>query len=462
MRTFVRILIAVIVIGGLAYGGWVYWQKNQAPAVSFKTTPVKRGELLATISATGTIEPEEVVDVGAQVAGQILSFGDDAKHPGKQIDYNSEVEQGTVLARIDDVLYASDVESAKAALESSKAAVERAQADIKQYDAKLKQAENDWNRAKDQPLAVMSQADKDAFEAAYYTGLANVAVAKAALAQAEKGVPQAEAVLNRAKRNLSFCTITSPVKGVIIDRRVNVGQTVVSSLNAPSLFLIAKDLTKVQVWASVNEADIGNIHEGQTANFTVDTFPGRTFKGKVGKIRLNATMTQNVVTYVVEVDADNSDGTLKPYLTANVQFEVARHDNAVLVPNVALRWVPSTEELVTPDARGQGGRGGPGGGGGGRPGGGGGGAMGGGKRGGPEGNSAGAMPQQHRGTLYVKDGEFVKPIKVKIGNTDGTNTEILSNDVKEGDEVVTSEVHGEAGGDDAARNPFLPQFGRRR
>src|SRR5208337_2698142 len=149
--------------------------------------------------------------------------------------------------------------------------------------------------------------------------------------QAQKAVDQAQATLKKAQDNLSYCTIISPVKGVIIDRRVNIGQTVVSSLNTPSLFLIAKDLNRLQVWVSVNEADIGRIHPGQPATFTVDAYPGEVFPGEVGKVRLNATMTQNVVTYTVEINTDNSGGKLLPYLTANVNFLAGEATNALLV-----------------------------------------------------------------------------------------------------------------------------------
>ena len=169
---------------------------------------------------------------------------------------------------------------------------------------------------------------------------------KAAIVQAKGTVAQAEATLKRALQNLNYCTIKSPVKGVIIDRRVNIGQTVVSSLNAPSLFLLAKDLNRLQVWVSVNEADIGRIKPGQPVTFTVDAQPGDVFPGKVGKIRLNATMTQNVVTYTVEVDTDNSGGKLLPYLTANVTFIVGERKNVLLVPNAALRWTPQLEQVV--------------------------------------------------------------------------------------------------------------------
>src|SRR4029450_5132323 len=146
-------------------------------------------------------------------------------------------------------------------------------------------------------------------------------------------VPQAEAVWDRPHKSLGYCTITAPVKGVIIDRRVNIGQTVVASLNAPSLFLIAKDLKRMQVWVSVNEADIGSIKAGQPVRFTGDAYPNRAFHGEVNKVRLNAAMTQNVVTYTVEVTTDNSSGRLLPYLTANVQFEINRRRKVLVAPN---------------------------------------------------------------------------------------------------------------------------------
>src|SRR5690348_9444236 len=176
---------------------------------------------------------------------------------------------------------------------------------------------------------------------------------KAQLEQARSGVQQAQAALDKAKRNRDFCTIKSPVKGVIIDRRVNIGQTVVSSFNAPSLFLIAKDLTRMQIWVGVNEADIGRINPGAPVTFTCDTFPGRQFEGTVGKVRLNATMTQNVVMYTVEVNTENPDRLLLPYLTANVHFVTRLETNVLLVPNAALRWSPSSPAQISPEARSQ-------------------------------------------------------------------------------------------------------------
>ena len=340
-----RILIIMVVAVVAALALTAYLLRGSGKSAGFKTVQVKRGDLQATISATGTVEPEEVVDVGAQVAGKIVSFGKDKD--GREVDYGSIVEAGMVLAQIDDVLYAADAAAAKAQLAQAKAAVQKAQADLGQMQAKLFQTENDWERAqKLGPSDALSQTDFDAARAAYEVAKANLAVGKAAVVQAQGTVAQAEATLKRALQNLSYCTIVSPVKGVIIDRRVNIGQTVVASLNAPSLFLLAKDLTRMQVWVSVNEADIGRIKPGQPVTFTVDAYPGEIFSGEVGKVRLNATMTQNVVTYTVEIITDNSNGKLLPYLTANVNFIVGERKNVLLVPNAALRWTPQVAQVV--------------------------------------------------------------------------------------------------------------------
>jgi HlyD family secretion protein len=456
-----KLLVLIVLLAAGGAGGFLWWQRSAQPTASFRTAPVQRGDLLITISATGTVEPEEVVDVGAQVAGKIESFGADPANPGRPVDYGTHVEKGTVLARIDPSLYAADVEQATAQYEQAKANIQRAQADLAQMRAKLHQAEQDWKRAETIGTTggALSASDFDNYRAIYETARATVGVGEASVVQAEKAAMQSEAMLKRSKTNLGYCTIQSPVKGVIIDRRVNIGQTVVASLNAPSLFLIAKDLTRIQVWASVNEADIGSIRAGQGVTFTVDAYPGRTFTGRVNKIRLNASMTQNVVTYTVEITTDNSDGKLLPYLTANVRFEVTQKENAVTVPNAALRWTPSPDQVV-PEARigaaGFSGRGG---------GDGGGSRRGGGNRpAGDRGNTSrpdGDRSANKAGTIWVPDGAFVRPIPVKVGLSDGTATEVSGEAVREGLEVVVGENSpgtpgGGPGGSTAS--PFMPRF----
>lgn len=450
MKSVMKLLVWVVVIGALVAGGWTWYaRRGQEPTVVYRTEPVKRGTLTSSISATGTVEPEEVVDVGAQVTGQILSFGTDAN--GKTIDYTSPVEKGTVLARIDDSLYAADVANTKASLELAKAGVVRAQADLNQSKAKLYQAQRDWERAqKLGPSDALAQSAYDGYKSAYETAQAAVGVSQASIAQADAQVSQAQAAYDRAMRNESYCTIISPVKGVIIDRRVNIGQTVTASLNAPSLFLLAKDLTKMQVWVAVNEADIGNIHPGQVVTFTIDAYPGRTFKGSVGKVRLNAQMTQNVVTYTVEVLTDNSDSTLLPYQTANVQFQVDRKDSVLIVPNAALRWLPSEQE-VAPDVRAEMASSDTGGG------------EGSGEAGGSHAHSgghkkSGSAPQVRHGMVWVQDGLYVRPLSVTLGITDGTNTEVRSDKLAENSPVIVGEEVAGADGAASGDNPFAPHF----
>ena len=435
-RTLVIAVVAVV--AALALLG--YLLRGSGKSVGFRTVQVKRGDLQATISATGTVEPEEVVDIGAQVAGKIVTFGKDKQ--GKPVDYGSVVEAGMVLAQIDDALYAADAASAKAQLAQAKAAVQKAQADLGQMQAKLFQTERDWERARKLgPSDALSQTDYDASRSAFEVAKANVAVGQAAIVQAQGAVSQAEANLRRALQNLSYCTIISPVKGVIIDRRVNIGQTVVASLNAPSLFLLAKDLKRLQVWVSVNEADIGHIHPGQAVTFTVDAFPGEVFEGEVGKVRLNATMTQNVVTYTVEIITDNSSGKLLPYLTANVTFIVGERKHVLLVPNAALRWTPTSEQVVgefresfkkakeraAPDQA--------------KP------------------AAKAGKPSMPRGLVWVPQGNLVRPVQVTLGLSDGSLMEVESAELQEGTPVVVGENGSRPAGQPApGGSPFTPQI----
>ena len=443
MRPWIKRAIVLLVVLGLGGGAIAWYRHNGGQSVSFRTAPVRRGDLLAAISATGTVEPEELVDVGAQVAGKIDAFGKDKK--GQPIDYGSVVEEGTVLAWIDDSLYAADVELTRAQLQQAKAGVRRAQAELEQLKAKFHQAERDWNRAqKLGPSEALAESSYDAYRSAFESARANVAVGEAAIVQARDAVVEAQATFERAQRNLSYCTIQSPVKGVIIDRRVNIGQTVVASLNAPSLFLIAKDLNRMQVWVAVNEADIGNIHPGQPVRFTVDAYPGEEFRGEVRKIRLNATMTQNVVTYTVEVTTDNSNGRLLPYLTANVRFELSRRNDVLLVPNAALRWFPQLEQ-VAPDDRAS--------------------ADSSADRSGAVGEerqvaepAAQAGFSAREGTVWVQDDKYVRPIKVQAGLSDGTTTEVQGDELKEGLEVIIGEQSPVV--NNPGTSPFTPQLRR--
>ncbi len=336
------------------------------------------------------------------------------------MDYGSEVAEGALLAKIDDSVYAADLSVAKAGELS-------AEANLEQMNARLDQAEAEWKRAQDLFAGkLISQVDYDTAKANYEVARANVSVAKS-------GIAQAGADLEKAQRNLDFCTINSPVSGVIIDRRVNIGQTVVASLNAPSLFLIARDLTKMQIWAAVNEADVGRIKPATPVTFTVDAFPGREFQAVVGKVRLNATMTQNVVLYTVEINVDNSEKLLLPYLTANVRFILRRETNALLVPNAALRWQPMSLAEVAPEARNSILIDPPG-----------------------DTNSAAATKKNSaQRVLWFRSGDFVKPIEVTAGISDGVSTAVTAEGLAEGDEVVTGETIATK---DDVKNPFLPKL----
>ena len=309
-----RAIIIIFAVVAVAGGGAAYFisdSLNADPRPNLQVAAIVRGDLVTTINATGTVEPEEVINVGAQVAGKIESFGRDPHDPTKQVDWGTEVEEGTVLAVIDPTLYKAQVDQVAASLAEAKA-------DVLQLQAKADQAEQEWKRAQSlKPMKAIADTDHDLAKANCLVAKANVEVGKAT-------IQRCEAVLTMAKANLDYTVIKSPVKGVIISRRVNIGQTVVAALNAPSLFLMAKDLRKMQIWASVNEADIGRIRPGQPVHFTVDAYPEQTFEGKVLQVRLDAQTSQNVVTYTVVVTTDNSDGQLLPYLTANLKFEVDR------------------------------------------------------------------------------------------------------------------------------------------
>jgi HlyD family secretion protein len=353
MRTIFSILI-LIGLAGLAGFGYVKYYRGEGTS-SFRTAPVERGNMLPTIEATGSLEPEEVVDIGSQVNGLITEL---------KADFGSNVETDQVLATVDDKIY-------KAIADQNEAAVSAAKGNLALAKANAKLAQENFERDKvllgTKGALTPSQSDADV--AACESTQATVVIDEAA-------IKQADAMLRQSQTNLGYCNIRSPVKGTIVDRRVNKGQTVVSSLSASSLFLLAKDLSRIQVWASVNEADIGRIHPGLKVHFKVDAYPNDTFEGEVAQIRLNATMTQNVVTYTVVVTTQNPvidespvkdtiagsvDATipgsvggphykLLPYMTASLTFEIDRHENVLKVPNAALRWKPQPKQIA-PDIR---------------------------------------------------------------------------------------------------------------
>ncbi len=444
MKTIVSTILVVAAVALLGVGG--YYGVNYlsaAPATSFKTTAVKRGDIMPTIAATGTLQPEEIVDVGAQVVGRIIDFGIDPSDPDKKkrIDYGSIVHENTDLAYIDDEKY-------RAAVDQAQASLKRAEADLLQYKAKLVQSQKELKRSKELislgTLPGSSRPIKGIADSDFDLAVANEAVGHANVATAEASIKLAQAALHLAETDLKYTVIKSPVEGVIIVRRVNIGQTVVSSLNSPSLFLLAKDLTRMQVWASVNEADIGRIKLDMPVSFTVDAFPQEVFKGKVVQIRDNATMTQNVVTYTVVVSTDNANRRLRPFLTANLQFEIDQRKDVLTVTNAALRWKPKPTQ-IDPEFRvanaGEKQAGKP-------------------LRGSGTGETKPNKPlraKSDRGKVWVEDGEFVRPVNVQIGLSDGITTEISGDELKEGMEVVIGTARKDAAAEETT-NPFAPKI----
>lgn len=401
MKTFLAICLLI----GASASGAFWWLNNQPePLPKFRSLSPSRGELLIAVSATGTVEPVEVVDVGAQIVGRVKEFGPDRSEEGKTIDFGSKVKAGDILSQIDDSTYLAERDKAQANLRLAKA-------DLKRSQAQQTHAQGDFKRAE-------SLRDTNA-ESDFDRALAAAEMAKAEVLVSEARVEQAELALKQAEINLGYTRISAPIDGVVIDRKVNVGQTVVAGLNAPSLFLLARDLDRMQVWAAVNEADIGEIHLGQSVSFKVDAHRDRTFAGTVTQIRLNAGMSNNVVAYGVIVAIDNHDGALKPYMTANLQFEVARRSDALLIPNQALRWRPTLNQIspefrdeyrVTTSATA---------------------AL--------DGSGAGELPlvDTKTPTVWVvsHDG-LAKPIAVTTGLTDGMSTEVTGGDLTEDDRLI--------------------------
>jgi HlyD family secretion protein len=364
---------------------------TQDRGVKFRTAPARRGDLTVTVLTTGVLQPEEVVDVSPQVAGAVQKLGADPGDPTKTIDWNSQVEAGTVLLQIDPKLY-------QAAADLARAKANKARAAALVAEARLAGSEREWQRAQKLGPAI-ARAELEALRTKF-----EVARAEVELARADLEVARAE--LTSAEANLGHCTVRSPAKGVVVDRRVNVGQTVASSLTAPSLFLIAKDLRRLQVWASVFEGDVGQIKAGQKATFTVDAYPDQVFQAVVQQVRLNASMTQNVVTYTVVLNTDNAGLKLLPYMTAEVRVAAdTKKKNALLVPVAALRWWPEVTQVV-PYARAR--------------------FL----------TMKPAAPHQTAGYVWVEEKGFVSPVSVRRGFVNSNEVELIGGDVAAGMRVV--------------------------
>lgn len=450
MKAFIGLLIFLGVAGSGA-ALW-YFQGGRHTTGTYRTVVVERGNLTAVVSSTGPTQAENVIDIGAQnsIPCQIRTFGPDLlRNSSKPVDRRSPVDKDQVLAQLDDRLYKTQLDQAEAEVDQAKINVLRAEADLLQMQSRLTQADRDWQRMRGlvSSKGVVSELDYDIARTNYEAARSTLTVGKAVKDAAVKGQVKAEAALAQARTNLEYCTIKSPIKGMIIDRRVNVGQTVVSGLTASSLFLIAEDLKKLEVWAAVNEADIGVVKKGQRVLFTVDAYPGETFLGFVKEVGLNANNTQNVVTFPVYITVDNSDERLYPYMTANVRIEVAQRDNVILVPSAALRWKPLMTQVLPEERVGYGKSLQP-------------------KEAGPiklskPGEIDKDKERGTRGTVWVRAGEHVRPVKLRLGLTDGTNTEVLGDGLNEGDEVVIGATQVSSG-EDAVINPFAPKIERKK
>ncbi len=424
------LILALVVLAGAAFAFSRYRRTDDGPGYRF--VAVERGDVEATVNATGTLAAVSTVQVGTQISGQIAEL---------HADFNDHVKRGELIARIDPTLLRQTVRDAEASLDRSRADLARVERDYARSEKLL-------------AGGLITQSDYDTVQY-------NLAAAKAE-------VESAEAALARAKQNLAYADIYSPIDGVVIERNVDVGQTVAASLSAPQLFLIAEDLSKMQILASVDESDIGQIHDGQEARFTVQAYPNQVFHGAVEQVRLQSKTQENVVAYTVVVTAANPDGKLLPGMTATVDFLVDTAHDVLKVANAALRFRP-TEAMIAQlrsergSERGGGEGGGPGaagaseGGTGGRrnggPGGGGGTSNGGSRPGGFGGASGfGGQGASGIARLWtVDDKGKLAVVPVKVGVTDGTSTEVspLERPSREGSGEASG-TGGSAGGAGAA------------
>ncbi|MCA3217172.1 MAG: efflux RND transporter periplasmic adaptor subunit [Burkholderiales bacterium] len=326
-----RLLLAAVLLLALA-GGAMYWtQRDTAATPTFRTGKVERGPITATVSATGTLNPVTSVQVGTQVSGQIKELF---------VDFNSPVKKGQLIARIDPETFEYRVRQAQADAEAARSAKNRAQVSLVNTRRELDRTKELVARE------FVSPAELDAKQAQFDLAQADVRNAQAVVAQREASLASARVDLGRTE-------IRAPVDGVVIKRSVDVGQTVAASLQAPELFIIAKDLRDMQVETSIDEADVGRIRIGQRASFTVDSFPGRSFNGEVKQVRKAAQNVQNVVTYTVLVTANNDAGQLMPGMTANVRIVTDTRESVLKAPNAALRFRPPGASAVA-DRKGSG------------------------------------------------------------------------------------------------------------
>ncbi|HEV3027806.1 MAG TPA: efflux RND transporter periplasmic adaptor subunit [Planctomycetota bacterium] len=323
-----KLILSVVVLAAGGGATWWFGFHNGKGDVKYRLGKVEKGDLRVTVTATGTVQPFLLVQVGTQVTGTIQKL---------LVDFNSKVKANQVVAQIDPAPFQAKVDQDKANLV-------QAEANVIRVKAMLTQADKELVRSRElQKKELISPSDLDTAIATYDSLVAQVKVADAT-------VVQAQAQLESSMVNLRYCTIVSPIDGIVIARSVDVGQTVAASLAAPTIYIIADGMKKIQVQASVAEADIGRIKDDMEVTFAVDAHRNDTFKGKVTQIRLSPTTVQNVVTYTVIIDADNPEGKLLPGMTANVSFEIAQYNDVVKIPNAALRFTPPGA-MVEPPAK---------------------------------------------------------------------------------------------------------------
>ena len=390
-----KYLIAAAAVIVLAAAG-LYAVKSRKPEITYKSMKVERGSVVATVAATGNLSAVTTVQVGTQVSGTIQKL---------YVDYNSPVRKGQPIAEIDPSLFNAAVEQAQGNALSAEANLMKAKVVLADADRTLQR------NKKLLADGIISQSDYDVAETALQS-------AKSSLRAAEGSLAQTRGSLLQARTNLRYSIIRSPVDGVVISRAIDVGQTVAASFQTPTLFTIAQDLTKMQIEVSVDEADISRAVLGQSATFTVDAYPEQKFIGKVVQIRSSPVITQNVVTYVVVVNVDNSELKLKPGMTANVSIQVAKKDDVLKIPPAALRFKPKGVESKS--------------------------AAGKDKQGGAA-TAAGKGERKGGGqqVFVLKDGKPVA-VPIKTGIASSNSIELVEGALQEGDEVIIEQSGGDA------------------
>src|SRR5580765_6099547 len=330
-----RALIGLLIVLAIGAGAGAYYIRRSAPEIQVNTSPITRGDIVDTVGASGTLQAVTTVQVGSQVSGNISFLG---------ADFNSIVKKGQVIARLDPSLFDAQLQQARANLQQTRANLTKAQSDLERSKVMLTDAQQKYTRAKELAAkSLLPQSDLDAAKIAVDSAQATLSSADATVNQSQAAVSQSQASVNQNQVNLDHTVIEAPIDGIVIQRSVDVGQTVAASMQAPTLFVIAADLTKMQVNANIDEADVGRIRPGQHVTFHVDAYPTETFEGTVSQVRLQPVVVQNVTTYGTVIDVPNPQLKLKPGMTANVKVEIAKRSDTLRVPNSALRFRPTAE-----------------------------------------------------------------------------------------------------------------------